>query len=118
MTYSFEDEIDLPVEDQDEVLLGRKKYRLADSIEDRRVSSADETVIDESFKEQLYEILDSLTPREREILRLRFGLDNIKPHTLEDVGKIFKVTRERIRQIEAKTISKLKQGMKTKMEEG
>ena len=92
--------------------------RLADSIEDRRVSSADETVIDESFKEQLYEILDSLTPREREILRLRFGLDNIKPHTLEDVGKIFKVTRERIRQIEAKTISKLKQGMKTKMEEG
>jgi len=114
--YSFEDEVDLPVEDQDEVLLGRKKYRLADVIEDKRLSSPDETVIDENFKEQLYEVLDSLRPREIEILRLRFGLDNIQPHTLEDVGKIFKVTRERIRQIEANVISKLKQDMITKTE--
>jgi len=94
-----------------------KDNRLGDFVEDKRISSPEETVIDEHFKEQLYEILDSLTPREREILRLRFGLDNIKPHTLEDVGKIFNVTRERIRQIEAKAIKRLKQDMKTKMEE-
>lgn len=92
--------------------------RLVDSIEDRRLSFPEETIIDEHFKKQLYEIFDSLTPREREILRLRFGLDNVKPHTLADIGKIFKVTRERIRQIEAKAIKRLRQDMKTKMEEG
>ena len=94
-----------------------KDNRLGDFVEDKRVSSPEESVIEEHFKEQLYEILDSLTPREREILRLRFGLDNIKPHTLEDVGKIFNVTRERIRQIEAKAIKRLRQDMKSKMEE-
>jgi RNA polymerase primary sigma factor len=112
--YSFEDEVDLLAEDHDEDLPGRKKYRLADVIEDRRVSSPDETVIDESFKEQLYEILDSLKPREIEILRLRFGLDDTKPHTLEEVGKIFNVTRERIRQIEAKALKKLKEMIEKK----
>jgi RNA polymerase primary sigma factor len=61
--------------------------------------------------------LDTLTPREREILRLRFGLENIRPHTLEDVGKIFNVTRERIRQIEAKAIKRLKTDMKARMDE-
>lgn len=95
-----------------------KDNRLGDFVEDKRVSSPEESVIEEHFKEQLYEVLDSLTPREREILRLRFGLENIRPHTLEDVGKIFNVTRERIRQIEAKAIKRLKQDMKAKMEEG
>ncbi len=95
-----------------------KDNRLGDFVEDKRVSSPEEKVIDEHFKVQLNEVLDSLTPREREILRLRFGLENIKPHTLEDVGRIFNVTRERIRQIEAKAIKRLKQDMKSKMEEG
>lgn len=94
-----------------------KDNRLGDFVEDKRVSSPEESVIEEHFKDQLYEVLDSLTPREREILRLRFGLDNIKPHTLEDVGRIFNVTRERIRQIEAKAIKRLRQDMKSKMEE-
>jgi len=94
-----------------------KDNRLGDFVEDKRVSSPEESVIEEHFKEQLYEVLDSLTPREREILRLRFGLENIRPHTLEDVGKIFNVTRERIRQIEAKAIKRLKADMKAKMEE-
>lgn len=94
-----------------------KDNKLGDFVEDKKVSSPEEYVIDEHFKEQLYSILDTLTPREREILRLRFGLDNIKPHTLEDVGKIFNVTRERIRQVEAKAIKRLKQEMKTRIEE-
>ena len=94
-----------------------KDNKLGDFVEDKKVSSPEEYVIDEHFKEQLYSILDTLTPREREILKLRFGLDNIKPHTLEDVGKIFNVTRERIRQVEAKAIQRLKQEMKARMEE-
>jgi RNA polymerase primary sigma factor len=94
-----------------------KDNKLGDFVEDKKVSSPEEYVIDEHFKEQLYSILDTLTPREREILRLRFGLDNIKPHTLEDVGKIFNVTRERIRQVEAKAIKRLKQEMKARIEE-
>lgn len=94
-----------------------KDNRLGDFVEDKRVSSPEESVIEEHFKEELYRQLDTLTPREREILRLRFGLENIRPHTLEDVGKIFNVTRERIRQIEAKAIKRLKTDMKAKMEE-
>ena len=89
---------------------------LGDFIEEKRISSPEESVIEEHFKDQLYEVLDSLTPREGEILRLRFGMDNIKPHTLEEVGRLFNVTRERIRQIEAKAIKRLKQDMKNKME--
>jgi RNA polymerase primary sigma factor len=94
-----------------------KDNRLGDFVEDKRVSSPEESVIEEHFKEELYRQLDTLTPREREILRLRFGLENIRPHTLEDVGKIFNVTRERIRQIEAKAIKRLRADMKAKMDE-
>jgi RNA polymerase primary sigma factor len=94
-----------------------KDNRLGDFVEDKRVSSPEESVIEEHFKEELYRQLDTLTPREREILRLRFGLENIRPHTLEDVGKIFNVTRERIRQIEAKAIKRLRVDMKAKMDE-
>ena len=60
------------------------------------------------LKEQLMEVLDSLTPREKKVLRLRFGLDDGKARTLEEVGKEFNVTRERIRQIEAKALRKLR----------
>ena len=59
-------------------------------------------------KENLYEMLDFLTPRERKIIIMRFGLDGWDVHTLEEVWKEFWVTRERIRQIEAKTLEKLK----------
>ncbi len=94
-----------------------KDNRLGDFVEDKRVSSPEEKVIDDHFNLQLYEVLNQLTSREREILILRFGLFNIRPHTLEDVGKIYNVTRERIRQIEAKAIKKLQLDMKAKLEE-
>ena len=60
------------------------------------------------LKEQLGEVLDTLTERERQVLRLRFGLDDGRQRTLEEVGQQFKVTRERIRQIEAKALRKLR----------
>ena len=58
--------------------------------------------------EQLMEVLDTLTDREQKVLRLRFGLDDGRPRTLEEVGREFNVTRERIRQIEAKALRKLR----------
>lgn len=61
------------------------------------------------LREQLMEVLDTLTPREEMVIRLRFGLDDGKTRTLEEVGRVFKVTRERIRQIEAKALRKLRQ---------
>lgn len=66
------------------------------------------------MKEQLLDVLDSLTPREEKVLRLRFGLDDGRQRTLEEVGKEFNVTRERIRQIEAKALRKLRQPSRSK----
>ena len=66
------------------------------------------------LREQLMEVLDTLTPREEMVIRLRFGLDDGKTRTLEEVGRVFKVTRERIRQIEAKTLRKLRQPSRSK----
>ena len=60
------------------------------------------------LREQLTDVLDTLTPREEKVLRLRFGLDDGRARTLEEVGKEFNVTRERIRQIEAKALRKLR----------
>ena len=62
----------------------------------------------ELLKEAMNKVLETLSPREKKVLIMRFGLDDGKPKTLEEVGKEFKVTRERIRQIEAKAIRKLK----------
>ena len=67
-----------------------------------------------TLKEQLLEVLDTLTPREEKVLRLRFGLDDGKARTLEEVGKEFNVTRERIRQIEAKALRKLRHPSRSK----
>ena len=66
------------------------------------------------MKEQLMEVLDTLTPREEKVLRLRFGLDDGHQRTLEEVGKVFNVTRERIRQIEAKALRKLRHPSRSK----
>ena len=57
---------------------------------------------------EVIEVLDQLSPREQEVVRLRFGLDDGRPRTLEEVGRTFGVTRERIRQIESKTLAKLR----------
>lgn len=66
------------------------------------------------MKEQLSGVLKSLTPREEKVLRLRFGLEDGRPRTLEEVGKEFNVTRERIRQIEAKALRKLRHPSRSK----
>jgi RNA polymerase primary sigma factor len=66
------------------------------------------------LREQLGDVLRSLTPREEKVLRLRFGLDDGRPRTLEEVGKEFNVTRERIRQIEAKALRKLRHPSRSK----
>ncbi len=89
-----------------------KDNRLGDFVEDKKVSSPEEQIVNKYFKEQMHGILTILSPREREIIKLRFGLDAEYPHTLEEVGQIFKVTRERIRQIEAKAIRKLRQSVR------
>lgn len=91
-----------------------KDNRLGDFVEDKLVKSPEEQIVNKYFKEQMHSILGILSPREREIIKLRFGLDSEYPHTLEEVGQIFKVTRERIRQIEAKAIRKLRQSVKLK----
>ena len=81
---------------------------LGDFIEDQDAPAPAEAASFTPLKEQLEEVLDTLTPREEKVLRLRFGLDDGRARTLEEVGKNFGVTRERIRQIEAKALRKLR----------
>ncbi len=81
---------------------------LGDFIQDEQVPVPADAAAFELLKEQLDEVLDTLTEREQKVLRLRFGLDDGKARTLEEVGKQFNVTRERIRQIEAKALRKLR----------
>jgi len=81
---------------------------LGDFIEDEEAVSPAESASGQLLKEQVKQILGTLTDREQKILRLRFGLDDGKSHTLEEVGQEFSVTRERIRQIEAKALAKLR----------
>ncbi|MCX6568336.1 MAG: RNA polymerase sigma factor RpoD [Candidatus Aminicenantes bacterium] len=81
---------------------------LGDFIEDKLIPSPPDTVIHINLKEQIEEALKSLTEREGRVLKMRFGLGDGNEHTLEEVGQQFKVTRERIRQIEAKALRKLK----------
>ena len=87
---------------------------LGDFIPDDDAPAPAEVAAFTLLKEQLMEVLDTLTPREEKVLRLRFGLDDGKARTLEEVGKEFNVTRERIRQIEAKALRKLRHPSRSK----
>jgi RNA polymerase primary sigma factor len=82
---------------------------LGDFIKDSAVLAPDEAAIDVNLKEQTERVLHTLTPREEKIMKMRFGLEDDSEHTLEEVGQAFAVTRERIRQIEAKALRKLRQ---------
>ncbi|MDN5819116.1 MAG: RNA polymerase sigma factor RpoD [bacterium] len=81
---------------------------LGDFIEDEDGATPEESATNQLLKEQVQDILSSLSDREQKIIKMRFGLDNGKSHTLEEVGQEFAVTRERIRQIEAKALTKLR----------
>ncbi len=87
---------------------------LGDFIPDEEVQAPADAATFTMLREQLFEVLESLTPREQSVLRLRFGLDDGRPRTLEEVGKEFDVTRERIRQIEAKALRKLRHPSRSK----
>ena len=87
---------------------------LGDFIEDEGVSEPSEVASFTLLKEQLMSVLDTLTPREKKVLELRFGINDGRTRTLEEVGKEFNVTRERIRQIEAKALRKLRHPSRSK----
>lgn len=87
---------------------------LGDFVEDEERDSPEDSAANQILKEQLSEIIATLTDREQKIIRLRFGIGGGRPHTLEEVGAEFDVTRERIRQIEAKALAKLRKNKDTK----
>jgi RNA polymerase primary sigma factor len=87
---------------------------LGDFIEDKSVVSPAEAVINMNLAEQTRKVLKTLTPREEKVLRMRFGIGEKSDHTLEEVGQDFEVTRERIRQIEAKALRKLRHPSRSK----
>ncbi|MBX9666086.1 MAG: RNA polymerase sigma factor RpoD [Candidatus Obscuribacterales bacterium] len=82
--------------------------KLGDFIEDKEAETPASSVTQELLREDIIEVMAGLSPRERDVLRLRFGLDDGRTRTLEEVGQLFGVTRERIRQIEAKALRKLR----------
>lgn len=99
--------LETPIGEEDDSHLG-------DFIEDQEATSPSDAAAYELLKEQLEDVLDTLTDREENVLRLRFGLDDGRTRTLEEVGKVFGVTRERIRQIEAKALRKLRHPSRSK----
>ncbi|MGZ0909663.1 RNA polymerase sigma factor RpoD [Lacticaseibacillus paracasei] len=99
--------LETPIGEEDDSHLG-------DFIEDQDATSPEDHASYELLKEQLESVLDTLTDREENVLRLRFGLDDGRTRTLEEVGKVFGVTRERIRQIEAKALRKLRDPSRSK----
>lgn len=99
--------LETPIGEEDDSHLG-------DFIPDGDAPAPVEEASNTLLKEQLLEVLDTLTPREKKVLQMRFGIGNGKPKTLEEVGKEFDVTRERIRQIEAKALRKLRHPSRSK----
>ncbi|MGI6615292.1 MAG: RNA polymerase sigma factor RpoD [Dethiobacteria bacterium] len=99
--------LETPIGEEDDSHLG-------DFIEDQEAQAPVDAAAFELLKEQLEDVLDTLTSREEKVLRLRFGLDDGRSRTLEEVGQFFGVTRERIRQIEAKALRKLRHPMRSK----
>ena len=93
--------LETPIGDEEDSSLG-------DFIEDKKAVAPAEKVVHSKLEEQINKILSELTPREEQVIRKRFGIGEKSDHTLEEVGKLFNVTRERIRQIEAKALRKLK----------
>ncbi len=121
------DELNLPVEKIREIMrasqdpvsletpIGEEDdSHLGDFIPDGDTHAPAEEASNLLLKEHILEVLDTLTPREKKVLQMRFGIDNGKPRTLEEVGKEFDVTRERIRQIEAKALRKLRHPSRSK----
>ncbi len=98
-----------------EIPIGEEEdSRLGDFIEDKAIPSPSDALISASLQEQTRDVLSSLTPREEKVLRMRFGIGEKSDHTLEEVGQDFDVTRERIRQIEAKALRKLRHVSRSK----
>ena len=93
--------LETPVGDEGDSLLG-------DFIEDKEATVPHDEIISNDLTGHMNEVLSTLTPREEKVLRMRFGIGETKDHTLEEVGAYFNVTRERIRQIEAKALRKLR----------
>ena len=99
--------LESPVGEEDESKIG-------DFVEDDSFKSPAESAAQDILKTQLLAVIETLTPREQKVIRLRYGLDDNHPRTLEEVGKEFNVTRERIRQIEAKALRKLRNPNRSK----
>ena len=103
--------LDRPVGESEDSYFG-------DFIEDETAESPVETAGTEMLKDRIEEVLKTLTYREREIIKLRYGIGDGYTYTLEEVGRIFKVTRERVRQVEAKAIRKLQHPVRARKLEG
>ncbi|MDR3043005.1 MAG: RNA polymerase sigma factor RpoD [Desulfovibrio sp.] len=100
--------LETPIGDEEDSSLG-------DFIEDKKAVAPAEEVVNTKLSEQIASVLADLTPREEQVLRKRFGIGEKSDHTLEEVGKLFNVTRERIRQIEAKALRKLRHPVRSQM---
>ena len=97
-----------------ETPIGEEENHLGDFIEDKKFSSPGEVAVNRSLVEQTNEVLSTMTPREEKVLRMRFGIEEKADHTLEEVGQDFRITRERIRQIEEKALKRLRHPSRSK----